>query len=267
MAVGNEMKERLLSWASSRAPFFGIAGAAIVLLSWMVTNTIANRLASAKAALDRVTTEDSLQQRLSSIRRGYREIKGTLSRVDLLLSEMRPESIFSTFPAGTGDARRTTYALLQSAETSFFEHEDLQETLFAARRLMAAGELPSALNRDLSREIDKAEDLLGAFAKTSAEWDQQRRQAIDLIKAGQSDSDLFQRATGDFIKAALPLQERSVEQREALLKLHGRVLGALSTRHNRLSVAHYIAERLSWLLYVIGTGIAILGKWLESTSR
>jgi hypothetical protein len=261
------MREHFLSWASSRAPFFGIAGAAVVLLSWMVTNTIANRLASAKAALGQVTAEDSLQQRLSSIRRGYREIKGTLSRIDLLLSEMRPESIFSTFPAGTGDAGRTTYALLQSAETSFFEHEDLQETVFAARSLMAVGELSAALIRDLSLAIEKAEDLLEAYAKPMAEWDQQRRQAIDLIKAGKTDSDLFQRATAEFIKAALPLHERFVEEREALLKLHGRVLGEIATRHNRLRVAHYIAERVSWLLYVFGTGIAILGKWLETTSK
>jgi hypothetical protein len=261
------MKEQFLTWASGHTPFFGIAGAAVVLLSWLVTNTIANRLASTKTSLGQVTAEDSLQQRLSSIRRKNREIKSTLSRVDLLLSEMRPESIFSTFPAGIGDTGRTTYALLQSAETSFFEHEDLQEIVFSTRKLMAAGELSDALVRDLSMSMDEAEDLLTTYATTTEEWDQQRRQAIDLIKAGKTDSDLFQRATSEFIKAAVPLHERFIEQREVLLKFQGRILHEISARYNRLSVAHYFAERFSWFLYVFGAGIIILGKWLETVQK
>jgi hypothetical protein len=211
-----------------------------------------------------VTVDDDLRQRLSSLRRGYREIKATLSRIDLLVSEMRPGSIFSTFPVAVADAHRTTYALLQTAETHFFSHEDLQDVVLAVRRFAPSSDLPASLKRDLQRALHDAEALLKGYTEAISHWDEKRRKSIELIKSGQTDPLLFQEATSDFIKAGVPLHERFVEQRENLMKLYGRTLAVLSRRHNRLKVAHRVFERASWFLYVLGTGLAIFGKWLEA---
>lgn len=261
------MLENLLLWAVPRAPFFGIVGAAIILASWMVTNTISKRLASAKGTLDRLAAEDSLRQRLVSIQRRYREMKATLTRVDLMLSEMNPRSLFSTFPQTTQENSRNIYALLQTAETSFFEHEDLQEILLASEKLSRIKGLPVAIARKLKIANEEARHLLQEYDNIVKTWDEQRRRSIDLIRQGNTDSAIFEEATTDFISAAFPLHERFSTMRQHLLILYGRALGHFEKRYQHLNNLHTISEWASWLFYVLGTSVAILGKWLEIQAK
>jgi hypothetical protein len=253
----------LLSWGISKAPYFGIVGAAIALGSWAITNMIADRLRSAKSAHERAATIDELRQRLGAIRRGYREVKATVSRLDLMISEINPASIFSVFPKDSDQESRRTYALLQTAEPSFFEHEDLQEIILAVEKLSSTTEIPRNLATEVDKAVGDSKQLLAKYRTASRVWDEERRRSIELIKSGQVDNTLFQRATSEYVKAAAPLHDQFNEHRQRLLPLYGRIEGHLESRLKRLRRAHRFWERASWFLYALGASLAIAGKWIE----
>jgi hypothetical protein len=238
----------IVEWARAHSALVTAVGAVVAFLSWLVTNTISSRLAATRAALDRATTDDSLLQRLDRLRRGYREVSATLRRLDLMMSELNPTSIFSTFPKGSDQTEhlRHTYGLLQTVETAFFEHEDLQELLSAVDRLAGTQELPSSMRVTLAQATTDARATLTQFQGLLEDWDKKRRRSIELLQSGQQDHNLFQQATSQFLTDALPVHERLIAHRERLLPLHGRTLSLLVDRLNRLQRAHKISESASW---------------------
>lgn len=257
----------LVRWSAPHGAYFGIVGAAVVLASWAVTNTISIRLVSARAALDRAATEDRLGQRLERMRRADRESKATLSRLDLMISEAHPDSIFSTFPPRSGEDGRRTYALLVAADTHFIEHESLQEAIYAVEVLQASGGVPEGLRQEVTAAVEPARETLLLYNDATTRWDQLRRRSIDLIKTGKANPVLFQKATAHYIQAVVPLQERSIKQREALLRAHSKFMEHLTQRLNRLSSINENFQVISWLLYALGSCLAIFGKWLETHEK
>lgn len=253
-----------------RAAYFGILSAVIVLASWVISNTISTRLAATRSALNQASNEDALRQRLESIRRGYREIKAPLSRVDLMLSEANPDSIFSTFPRSIRDSKEhmNTYALLTTAETHFFAHDVLQEEVYSIRRLTDLSDLPSDLSQEAQNALRSADLILQQYSVALERWDAEKKKAVELVKRGNA-SDLnaffesFGRATQEYINTAAPLQEQSMQQSEKLVRVRAEILYHLTGRLNRLKTFNGRFEVISWILYALGTVLAILGKWLE----
>jgi hypothetical protein len=88
--------DAFMDWARAHASLVTAVGGIIVFFSWLVTNTISNRLAATRSAVDRTTADDDMVQRLDRLRRGYREIKAVVSRLDILMSELNPTSSFSS---------------------------------------------------------------------------------------------------------------------------------------------------------------------------
>jgi hypothetical protein len=257
-----------VEWARAHSAVVTALGAMVLFLSWLVTNTLSNRLAATRAALDRATTDDSLMQRLDRLRRSYREVKATLARLDLLMSELNPTSNFSAFPKDSEAAEqmRQTHGLLQVAEASFFEHEDMQELLFALDRLAATQELPASTRAHLDLATAEARKTLARSERLLNDWDKTRRRSIELLKRGQGDGDLFQQATSEFVRKAHSVTQRLIAQREQLLPLHGNALSVLVDRLNRLQHAHRVSESASWWLYAVGTLLVVTGNWLGGQS-
>jgi hypothetical protein len=147
------------------------------------------------------------------------------------------------------------------------QHEDLQEIVSAARKLASTDDIPRHIATELEVAVRAADGLLGSYNTASRVWDEQRRRAIEMTKVGQNGTELFQQATEEYIKSAAPFQERFISEHEQLLKLHGQALGYLRKKLNRLKRASRISENSSWGLYALGTSLAIVGKWLETTQK
>jgi hypothetical protein len=162
--------DAFMDWARAHASLVTAVGGIIVFFSWVVTNTISNRLAATRSAVDR-TTADDMVQRLDRLRRGYREIKAVVSRLDILMSELNPTSSFSSLGHDpTTNARlRETAALLQTAQTSFFEHEDLQELVHAVDRLASTQELPAPLRTRLTK-VPLCDRHIACYRRQHAGW-------------------------------------------------------------------------------------------------
>lgn len=248
------------------AAILEVLGAVIVFMSWIVTNTIASRLGAAKSQVDRVTSDDELRQRLASLRRGYREVKATLTRLDLLASELNSSSVFSI--TGGQNELRDAYALTLTAQTSFFEHEDLQDATFSLRSVASAEELPQTLHREINDALGEAERLVDACRTALSAWDGKRRAAEAAMMSGGT-VEVFgaiQKATEEYIQKATPLMTRAIAHREELYEVHGRALEHLVQRLNRLRRLHKTSENLSWYLYAIGTVLVLAGNWMTATA-
>lgn len=250
------------------AGFFEALGAVVIFLSWIVTNTISNRLASTRAAVDQATSGDDVRQRLATLRRGYREMKATLTRVDLMASELNPESIFSAIRGESSSQLRQSYGLVLAARESMFEHEDLQDAAFGLRSVAFADDLPTALKAEISTALQASDRIVEESMALIRTWEEARQQAELALRPGRTEDGMkmLQAATNTYIQAAAPLQQRSIAQRLQLLDLHGRALGFLVNRLNRLRAAHRISETLSWYLYASGTCLVLLGTWLRVSS-
>lgn len=248
------------------ANYLDIVGGAIILLSWVISNTIYNRLKEATATLQRASSERNLEQALESIRRKYRETKATLSRVDLMLSEMRPDSNFSTFPKHLPNQAEhiQTYALMQTAETGFFEHEDLQSTIALVDSLSNQQGISKALAIRTNNILNSSRDIMKKFELEVQKWDASRKENIRAIESGSSkDTDILRLATQEFIKAGFPLQVESTKLRGELLNLYSDLLNHHLSRMNKLKKLNSWYEKIAWFFYVLGTIVVILGKALK----
>jgi len=245
-------------------------GALIILLSWIVTTTIAGRLQRLTQSLGEWTTRDELRTELSRLNRGYREVKATLDRLDSLASELRPSSIFSKFGSGAIRADlQEQYALTQSLANSFIEHVSIQDELRSCRELASVGRLDATLTRELLQEVDVATATVDSFNQRLHVWDRSRATASELmtrspgpgttVDPSQALED-FRVATAAFVREGAALTEQIIEHRVNLEAIRSRALTALFSKLNRLRRAAKVSERFAWILYLAGSAMVVGGQ-------
>lgn len=256
-------------WLNPRSEYLGVVGACIVLISWTISNTIYSRFTETRMTLDRVTTEIAQDQRIQTLRRGNREIKATLSRIDFMLSEAYPNSSFSVLKEHlrNSEERKNMFLQLTVADTHFFEHEDLAFQINSISRLTPSTNLPISLVNESVLALNSAELTLNDYNNARNKLEEKRKKSIELLRSGDLDNKLYREALKIFILEVVPLQIKSTEHREILRKLERTILSHITKEVNFLKTLNKFMEIFAWILYAFGVGVAIFGKWLEANKK
>lgn len=227
----------------------GVLAAICVAIPWLIDHSLVSELQQETAAMDRILTEQEQVRSVADLSRDQRTLIKAVARVELSLDGAK---------ASEQESAEADLKWIEAVKADFLA---LGRTADKLRELAAGVAMSPETQAAVSKAVDEAAALSKQFVDESAGFERAAR-----AEAGDDDADGVNAAAlmdqhweqlDGSIERLEAVETALVEQYEAVLK------AARVDRENTASLAS-AASAFAWIMTVIGSGLALAGRWLGS---
>jgi DNA repair exonuclease SbcCD ATPase subunit len=230
--------------------------AAVILISWLITNSFVRVFDEDTQAMDAVRSEQTQVQQFASLSEGQRALLREMADLEDSSEKLRNE-VKHTESAGQNDEADAEQRWVDSFQTDsevLVEHaEELQE--FAERV-----QPPQELQQSIKDSIQRTKAFHADVQREANAYKQEKstRQSPES-QQGKANAEARQKHDG----MAVTFDELN----EHIVSLYDQMDNFITEKRERSAERKNTASIVAWVFSALGTVFGALGKWLEKKNR